>query len=168
MRLEYVPYAQQPEIRFEFEIKEILSYLMAHIAHLKSAPENHSPHKQIVRDYQERIQPFLELQAKIQQAIEQGQVEVLTWADLEYRDSTTYLVANLLEHPGGTVICPACQDVYSSTELVMYDWTAASISGRLFTCPRDHELLKSNERFSELMIPMKPFERTLRKRQAKI
>jgi hypothetical protein len=165
--MEYVPDTGLPGVRFEFEIDEILAYFAAHIADLEAAPENHSPHKQIVRDHQEwHLQPLIELQAKIRRIVTQGQAEPLTWAD-SMGWSPAYVIANLLEYRCGIVTCPACQEVYTGTNLVGYDWSHGAFGGRMFTCPHDHELMRSNERIGELKIPIPLFMRTSRTRQAK-
>lgn len=166
MGIEYVPYKEQPDIRFEFEISEMNAYFAEYIADLETAPENHSPHKQIVRDYRELVTHLLEIQAKLHHTIKNGIAEVVHWDEITGGGARRF-IANVLEYGYGVVSCPFCQEVYSGSEILAYDWHYSDLSGRLFTCPLDHELLNIVEKLGAIMEPPDPYVRTPREKRAR-
>ena len=164
MRIEYIPYKDRPDIRFEFALSEIDAAFAEYLIYRRAGPEFQSPHKQILREAEERLAPFVEAQAELQRIITQERTEPVAWADIAGWMQSWH-IADLLEGGYGVALCPACQDVYSISELALYDWKWSNHAGRMFTCPRDHELYRSFERIYEFMEPQRPFERTLRKKR---
>lgn len=163
--IEYLPDESQPDTRFELTNAEIEAYFENEVRALEKAASS-SQHRQIASEYHDSIERLRARQTRLYEDIEQSDGKI-RHVNFSQNSSDGYLVARVLEAHYGTVICSVCQNVYGAEALLFYDWSHGEFGGRLVTCVNDHILLETNERLGELVIPIPPFQRTLREQSKK-